>query len=173
MAMREEKRQTCVICGPRELQILEKKDELIAEKKLEPISKNEVFLRSLHCWRYLMEVDEIELLVLLAESLRIAVKNPTPNQVGMSKNLGFVILATMISKRGILKSESFDTIPMNLMSLHALVKTNEHKNKVPSEIPRALDELETSVNTVFLKKLNIDRKNNSELICRYRDVTTK
>jgi len=164
--MNNEKRQTTLILGPRELEILQNKDELLKEKDLEPISQNEILLRSLHCWRYLAEVEEPELLQLLSETLRTAVKNPTPKTVGISKDLGFVILATMICKRGILKSESFDTIPMNLLSIYLMIKSNEHK-KVSNDIPKALDELETSVNTVFLRKRKSDFKNNGELLCRH------
>lgn len=147
--MGEKKLTTTFTFGPREIQVLDFKENLLKQQNTE-ISNNELIRRSLHAWRYDIEIDEKLLMSILSEYLHMASKNPHIHTIAIARSLAHAIIASMISKQGLSKSESFDTVPMNLNIIHELQMSQS--SKASHEVSQALGELATSVDTVFLKK---------------------
>jgi len=133
--------------GPREKQVLEEIDNLV-EKQLLPNNTNEVLRRGLHVTRYLAEIDERPLLKLLSENLHTAIKSHSPEALAVARNLAFAVYCAMIAKYGILKAETFETIPMNLRLIEQIDRTKIKESRVA----KSLAELATSVDTIFLKE---------------------
>lgn len=146
--MKENQRHSMSLTfGPREKQVFEEIDRL-AEKQILPENRNEILRRGLHATRYLAEIDERPLLSLLSEHLRLVIKSHCPEEIAIARNLSFAIYSTMIAKYGILRAETFETIPMNLRLLEQI-----DRSKVGSErITKSLSELATSLDTIFLKQ---------------------
>jgi len=146
--MKENQRHSMSLTfGPREKQVFEEIDRL-AEKQILPENRNEILRRGLHATRYLAEIDERPLLSLLSEHLRLVIKSHRPEEIAIARNLSFAIYSTMIAKYGILRAETFETIPMNLRLLEQI-----DRSKVGSErITKSLSELATSLDTIFLKQ---------------------
>src|SRR6266508_6285092 len=101
--------------GPREDEAL-KEIAAFQEKKVLPDNTNEILRRGLHSVRYLAEADEKPLLNLLFENLNLAIKLQNPEMLNISQALAFTVLATLISKYGLLRSETFESIPQNIKS---------------------------------------------------------
>jgi len=133
--------------GPREKLIFEEIDHL-AEKQLLPKNTNEILRRGIYAVRYLAEIDEKPLLRLLSQHLHSATDTNNPEEIAIAKNLSFAIYSTMIAKDGILKAETFETIPMQLR----LVEQVDRDKVKPEHITKGLEELATSLDTIFLEK---------------------
>jgi hypothetical protein len=136
--------------GPREAQAFEQVDSLIKAGVL-PDNKNEILRRGLHSCVYLTQADEEVLLELLSTYLHAGKDNVDASYLETAKSLAFVVYATMIAKKGILKAETFETIPMNINAIEHAIK---HTSPAPSQkdVRKALEELASSVDTLFLKR---------------------
>jgi hypothetical protein len=150
--MRGDRYSMSLTYGPRENEVLKNIDRL-AGKNVLPANKNEILRRGLHSYKYLAKADEMILLDLLSNYLHRAVKDPDSPSFSIAKALSFVVYATMIAKYGLLRSEMFEAIPINLNLIEeAKVKTDQAQ--ISNNIPHAIGELATSVDTVFLKRFS-------------------
>jgi hypothetical protein len=151
--MEKEKSSLILQLGPREIQKMKEIPSLVKEEKF-PDNKSEIFRRGFHAVRELVEVDEIPLLKLLSEKLQFGIKNPTDkDNAEYLIALSSVIYATMIAKRGILGAESFETIPYTCRYL----RTMENVDVSQSDVSKTLEELASTMNTIFLKKTLMTR----------------
>ena len=146
MAEKDDKKQILVKLTPREAEVLKEIDYLEKQNIL-PSNKTEIFKRGLHVVKYLAEVNERSLLDILLEKLSHVTKNPSASGLDTTLALSTVILAVMISKRGVLASEAFETIPLTLKQFQ-YADLNKVDQKYSMEI---LKGLATSVDTIFLK----------------------
>ncbi len=133
--------------GPREKEIFEEIDHLV-EKQILPENRNEIIRRGIHAITYLAEIDEKPLLNLLSEHLKLAIKSHRAEEIAIARNLSFAIYSTMIAKYGILRAETFETIPMQLRLIGQIDRTKVG----PERITKSLGELSTSLDTIFLKQ---------------------
>lgn len=146
--MDKEKSSMILQLGPQEIQKMKEIPLLVREGKI-PDNKSEIFRRGFHAVRELVGVNERPLLKLLLEKLQIGIKNPTDkDNAEYLIALSNVIYATLIAKRGVLGAESFETIPRTCSYLR-LVGEKEDVNE--SDVSKALGDLASTVNTIFLK----------------------
>ena len=138
--------------GLREDQTLKQLEQLSKEKIL-PQSRNEILRRSLHAGRYLAEVDDSFLIMLLSRLLHSANQNFFPITLKFAKDLAFTIFAVQIMKHGINKAETFDTIPMTLQTFEQVLREKGFTPQIEEGIKKSVGDLAISVDTVFLKPL--------------------
>jgi len=162
MKMKEDSRYNLSLTyGLREDQTLKQIDQL-GEEKILPQSRNEVLRRGLHASRYLAEVDDNFLLMLLSRLLHSTATNFHPVSIKFAQDLAFTIYAIQIVKHGINKAETFDTIPTTLQTFNHVIKTKGVNLEIESEIKKSIGDLAISVNTIFLKPLlQKDKKSES------------
>lgn len=152
--------------GPREDEAMKVIDQMV-ENKILPESRNEILRRSIHCSRYLAEIDERPLLELLSRYLHQVIKNHQPEDLAIAKNLSFAIFAARILKYGLLRTEMFETIPMNLKLIEQIGSQTKDRNKFEIELEKGVGELATSVDTIFLKPLQTSYSQENLGIRRY------
>lgn len=134
--------------GARENEVLKEIDELAQPTQK---NKNEILRRGLHSYKYLAQADEMTLLDLLSNYLHLAIKDPNSPSFAIAKALSYVVYATMIAKYGLLRSELFETIPINL-NLIEQAKTKTDQGPIDNNISKVIGDLATSVDTFFLKR---------------------
>jgi hypothetical protein len=133
--------------GPREDEALKEIAAFQGEKVL-PDNTNEILRRGLHSVRYLAEADEKPLLNLLFENLNLAIKLQNPERLNISQALAFTVLATLISKYGLLRSETFESIPQNIKSARNYYTQT---GKFDQAMTQTIGEIATSLDNIFIK----------------------
>ncbi len=149
--MKENKHTLCLTYGPREDEVLKEIDAL-AEKEILPDNRNEILRRGVHTVRHLAEVDEKPLLNLLFQNLNYAMKNNDIQLLRISESLSVVILATLISKYGVLRSETFETIPMNIKEIKHYQEGKKEREKFDACVIDSIGHVATSLDTIFIKR---------------------
>lgn len=147
----KEKHTLCLTYGPREDEVLREIDTLV-EKKILPDNRNEILRRGVHAVRHLAEVDEKPLLNLLFQNLNYAMKNNDIQLLRISESLSVVILATLISKYGVLRSETFETIPMNIKEIKHYQEGKKEREKFDTRVIDSIGQVATSLDTIFIKR---------------------
>lgn len=133
--------------GPREVEALMAIKSL-QEKQVLPENTNEILRRGLHSVRYLAEADEKPLLDLLFENINLAIKLQKPERLSLSRTLAFAVLATLISKYGLLRSETFESIPKGITEAENYCIQSK---KFDQAVTQTLGEISTSLDRVFIK----------------------
>ena len=151
--MRENSKYSlCLTYGPRELETMKQVDALV-KKEILPENRNEVFRRGLHSTRYLAEVNELLLMEVLSSYLHSTARNGNSRDFDTAKSLSFAILAVLISKYGLLKAETFETVPMTLQTIQCTRVSKEAKDSsgFSQRMQKAIGEIATSVDTIYIK----------------------
>jgi hypothetical protein len=147
--MKENKHTLCLTYGPREDEVLSDINTLV-EREILPDNRNEVFRRGVHVVKHLAEVDERPLLDLLFQNLNFALKNDSIQHLNISESLSVIILATLISKYGVLRSETFETIPVDIKRIKHYQDNKKHE-KFDAAVKDSIGKLATSLDTIFIK----------------------
>lgn len=148
--------------GPKEDQLWNTIDQL-GQKQLLPENRNEILRRGLYSVRYLAEVDETLLLLLLKEQLNLLAEKFSFPSLNIAKSLSYAIFASMIAKEGISKAEAFSTIPITLATYeHTLLEGKVEVSEIEPQIKKSIENLAVSVDTVFLDPLLGDTKDDLE-----------
>jgi len=144
--------------GHKEDQILKEIKQLTDAKILSKMSRNEFLRRGIYSTRFLAEIDEKQLLVFLSRILHSLSKQFDITTLIFAKDMSYATFATMISKEGISKAESFETIPLTLDSF-VQVLTKEKIDSIKDQIQTEIENLAISIDTVFLANTQFNELN--------------
>jgi|SRR5215204_3363874 len=136
--------------GAREAEALRELEEFYDQgTRLFP-NKSEIVRRAIDSIRYLAETDDRILLQLLSDVLKLTLKKYDPRIIRIAKNLSFAIYSSMISKKGILGAELFETIPLNLMSIENLDQRSLIDSERERYVAQALEQTIADVEQIYL-----------------------
>ncbi len=135
--------------GLREDEIL-KEITMMAKDDILPKSRNEIFRRGLHACRYLAEVNDEFLLILLSQTLHKLSKFYLPTALKLSKDLALTIYATKISKHGAESAETFGTVVNTIQTFEEITKKDINPDQ-EILLCQEIGKLAISIDTIFLE----------------------
>lgn len=144
---KEERGKILITYTPREKEAL-KEIGYLAKTGVLPDNHNEIFRRGLHTVRQLAEIDEKVMLGILLEKLEWGTKNLNKKTLAEITALSLSVYATLIAKRGILRAEAFENIPLTCRQFDLI----EEKSVDKKVVPDVLRGLTHSVDMMFLKQ---------------------
>ncbi len=117
-------------------------------------NRSEIIKRGLAAFQYIVQINELEMMTSLSKKMKEIHLSYKYEDIIIAESLALAIFASMICKKGMLESELFGSIVINLKEIKQyLYPSGPFTMSLQSpELEKLMDHLIKSIDLIFLKK---------------------